>query len=77
MSLRTQLCKPFDGLRTETVDELEKICEDFAIGFGNYVDSTFYQHEIKKNCYAKCEEDFHSGKTYTIKKLLKLYKETL
>jgi len=33
MNLREKLAAPFDGLRTETLNELEKIADDHAIGF--------------------------------------------
>ncbi len=33
MTLREKLCEPFDGLPTKTVDKLERIAEEFAIGF--------------------------------------------
>jgi len=58
----------------QQLNELEKVCDDFAIAFVKYIDKSYYQHPTKRNCYAKCEEDFHSGETYTIKELLKLYK---
>ena len=30
MNLREKLAEPFDGLRTETLNELEKIANDYA-----------------------------------------------
>ena len=33
MQLKAKLCRPFDGLRTETANELEKIADEFAVGF--------------------------------------------
>ncbi len=37
MTLKEKLCEPFGGLRSESVNELEKIADDFAIGFAKYV----------------------------------------
>jgi hypothetical protein len=37
MNLIQKLCEPFDGLRTETAKELEKITDDFAIGFAEWI----------------------------------------
>lgn len=31
--LREKLALPFDGLRTETLDELEIVCKDISIAF--------------------------------------------
>jgi len=33
MTLKEKLCNLFGGLNTETVNELEQIADDFAIGF--------------------------------------------
>jgi len=38
MNLREKLTTPFDGLRTETLNELEKIADDHAIGFAVWLD---------------------------------------
>jgi hypothetical protein len=40
MTLREKLCDPFNGLLTETVDELERIAEEFAIGFAEWLLTT-------------------------------------
>ena len=35
--LRKKLCEPFDGLKTETVDELEKMADEYALSFVNWI----------------------------------------
>ena len=44
MGLRQQLCEPFDGLKNETIDELEKIAENFAIGFVEWCENLGIDH---------------------------------
>jgi len=48
MNLREKLASPFDGLRTETLNELEKIADDYAIGFKEFVDD-YDIHNSKTN----------------------------
>ena len=36
MTLRFKLCEPFDGLRTETANQLEQIADEYAIGFADW-----------------------------------------
>ena len=62
MTLKEKLCKPFGGLKTETVNELEQIADDFAIGFAEYC----LKFDNLKN-----------ESTYLIEQLLKIYKKTL
>ena len=33
MNVRQKLCEPFDGLKIETINELENIADDYAIKF--------------------------------------------
>jgi hypothetical protein len=37
MKLKQKLCKPFDGLKKETANELEKIADDYAVNFGYWI----------------------------------------
>ncbi len=75
MKLRERLCAPFDGLKKETVDELEQITDDFAIEFASFIDKKYYQHKYDNNKYAESDEDFTYGKTYSIKQLLEIFKK--
>lgn len=63
MTLREQLCEPFDGLPTETVSKLEAIVDKFAVEFAEF----YFTKKI-----------FETKETYwTPKQLLEIYKETL
>ena len=53
----------------------EKIADDYAIEFANFIDKKYYQHAHHNNRYAESENDFASGKTYTIKELLEIFKK--
>jgi len=37
MTLKEKLAKPFGGLRTETLNELETIADNYADAFGNWL----------------------------------------
>ena len=65
MTLKEKLCEPFGGLKTETVNELEQIADDFAIGFADWMISK----AEKYNSYLCLIKDY--------KELLEIYKETL
>ena len=62
MTLKEKLCEPFGGLKTETVNELEQIADDFAIGFADW-----HLNISMGDDYAKFEEN-------TTKELLEIYK---
>jgi hypothetical protein len=51
------------------------IADDYAIEFANFIDKKYYQHAHHNNRYAESENDFASGKTYTIKELLEIFKK--
>lgn len=73
MTLKEKLCEPFGGLKTETVNELEKITDEFAISFAVWMNKTENRlgyHETKNEWY-----HFDSGKWITTKELLKIYKK--
>jgi hypothetical protein len=75
MTLQEKICEPFGGLKTETVNELEQIVVDFAIGFAEWMNKTENRlgyHETKNRWY-----HFDSGKWITTKELLETYKKTL
>ena len=38
MTLKEKLCEPFGGLKTETVNELEVIADEYAVDFAEWVD---------------------------------------
>ncbi len=40
MTLKEKLCEPFGGLRNETANELERIADEFAIGFAKWLISS-------------------------------------
>ena len=63
MTLKEKLCKPFGGLKTETVNELEQIADDFAIGFADW----YLKKSEKYDSYLKLKND--------TKKLLEIYKK--
>lgn len=61
MTLKGKLCRPFDGLRTETANELEKIADEFSIEFAHWIRVC----KLKGRPY-----DFDN-----IKELLEIYKD--
>ena len=63
MNLKEKLCEPFGGLKTETVNELEKITDDFAIGFADWM----ICKAEKYNSYLCLIKDY--------KELLEIYKK--
>ena len=42
MSIKQKLCEPFGGLKKETANELEKIADDYAIDFGEWIINIYY-----------------------------------
>jgi hypothetical protein len=69
MTLKEKLCQPFGGLKTETVNELEVIADDFASGFANW---TWDKILITINDIDLFEYRFN---IYSGKELLKMYKK--
>ena len=65
MKLKEKLCEPFGGLKTETVNELEQIADDFAIGFADWM----ICKAEKYDSYLKLKND--------TKKLLEIYKKEI
>lgn len=61
----------FGGLRTETANELEKIAEDFAMDFAEWMSGV-----INSN-YRSRGNWFVKGEIKTTKELLEIYKKTL
>lgn len=54
MTLKEKLCEPVSGLRTETVNELEKISCDFAVEFAEWlISSSILKTEISMNVKLK------------------------
>ena len=70
MTLKEKLCEPFGGLKTETVNELEQITDDFAIGFAEW---TFINFPNQYKVHQYKEKDGF----YTTKKLLEIYKKEI
>ena len=42
MSIKQKLCELFGGLKKETANELEKIADDYAIDFGEWIINIYY-----------------------------------
>ena len=63
MTLKEKLCEPFGGLKTETVNELEQIADDFAIDFAEW----FFDKNWNKNILS----------TFEFKKQLEIYKKEI
>ena len=63
MTLKEKLCQPFDGLKIETANKLEKIADDYAIAFYNWM--------RKSDTPENAEKFFH----YTDKDILNVFKE--
>lgn len=63
MILKEKLCQPFDGLKIETANKLEKIADDYAIAFYNWM--------RKNDTPENAEKFFH----YTDKDMLNVFKE--
>lgn len=58
----------------ENSEKCEKIAEGFAIRFTKWVDK-FYFQGTENNKYYKSETSRNEGEIFTIKELLKIYKE--
>ena len=58
-------------------EQIMEIADNRATEFLRWVDKNYYQNHCKNNCFAKAEEDFHSGETFTYKQLLEIYKKQL
>lgn len=61
MNLKEKLCEPFGGLKTETVNELVEIADEFASGFAEWLKLPSQRNEF-----------FNDLKT--TKELLEIYK---
>ena len=59
MTLKEKLCQPFDGLKIETANKLEKIADDYAIEFAEWV----------------IDNDNKPVGQFTIKELLEIFKK--
>jgi hypothetical protein len=70
MTLKEKLCEPFGGLKTETVNELEQIADEFAIGFDNWK----YNNCIYFVGWKILLGDKYPN-TYSVKELLEIYKK--
>ena len=58
----------------KVIDSQEKIADDFAIGFAEWLDSDFYQGD-DVNEYHKSILEYREGKIFTVKELLEIYKK--
>ena len=58
------------------VEECEKIADEFAIGFAEWIDSDFYQGD-DVNEYHKSILEYREGKIFTVKELLEIYKKEI
>lgn len=68
---------PMDKTSTNIIDEAKKralIAEDFAVSFALWLDKHYFQHQTKKNCYAKSEIDFTTDKVFTVEQLIEKFK---
>jgi len=43
--LRENLAKPFDGLKTETLNHLEQITDDFSVKFAEWLGNSDYSYK--------------------------------
>ena len=68
MNLKEKLCEPFGGLKTETVNELEQIADEFAIEFANWT------HNLRNEC-EKDSAEYNKWKNISNKELLEIYKK--
>jgi hypothetical protein len=48
MTLKEKFCEPFDGLKKETTDKLEKIADDYAIEFNSWMKKVDTQENAEK-----------------------------
>lgn len=73
MDLRKQIQVTLnnDTVNSNRVDKLETICDDFAIGFAEWVDNKTVQ--ISKGEWANWQEDAKS--CLTSKELIQIYKD--
>lgn len=62
MNLIQRLCEPFGGLRTETAKELEKIADNHAIEFAEWININYFVYNTW-------------DKSKTIKELLEIFKK--
>ena len=67
--------EPFNSKERPTLREAQCvfIAEEFAIGFAEWIDSSFYQGD-DVNEYHKSITEYREGKIFTVKKLLEIYK---
>lgn len=42
MKIREKLCKPFDGLKTQTANELEEIADDYLSEFSEWLSNSYH-----------------------------------
>lgn len=76
--LRFLLCEPFDGLRKETVDELENVVKDFSLSFisflrENYSTSERWESIFLENNIWRC---YDTDKKYTAEELYTIFIES-
>lgn len=84
MTLKEKLCEPFDGLKIETVNKLERIADDYAIEFVEWKDDNFLIYR-DKTYYTKTSSTYFDvtkyvgkekpTKYYTLKELLQIFKK--
>ena len=75
MTLKEKLCEPFGGLKTETVNELEQIADEFAIDFAEWCDENYFRIG-STSFWAESLFD-EKAIAYKTEELLEIYKKTL
>ena len=70
MTLKQKLCKPFGGLKTETVNELEVIVDDFTIGFTEWLANSYYSYNFGIKMFEHRNKEIYK----TTKDLLQMFK---
>ena len=73
MTLKEKLCEPFGGLKTETLNDLEQIADDFAVGFVEF--SINYNYHPMHKVWIRCDKMINEK--LSTKQLLEIYKKTL
>ena len=79
MTLKEKLKTGFsintDGEAGRFANQCEKIADDYAIEFAEWIDDFYYQHDVQKNKYARSRQDFIDGEVFRIKQLLEIFKK--
>lgn len=75
--LREKLAYPFDGLRTETLDELENVVKDFSLSFISFLRENYstLDSDYPYECYQLNDDFWQENTTGKVIHISKIFEQ--